>query len=348
MTTSMPVLANPYGPQSAADRLARRVGVSNDMRPSFAKVLARWLAQNHDCRTAASTPGAEWTAAAQRAYADGQPVELFRLRRTVTKEAIEPVGKWLRRAERHAEAHPDDAVRHKARKLIRALADHRLTWSQLTERLEELRSDLNRSGRRRALVTPVRRPEVIEGAQGKTWIEVTTPKELGALGQEGSLCTALSHPRGPSYIRALKSGETRFFKLTDNATGEFFALVSIDVYSETVEEARGKNNALLKAYRGSLKKLIKSLGVTVGDARDLVGIGLADGFLKADLRTPDLTRGNTKIWFGDDGSRLFRIRDSWSVLRRMNDDHFVLIPGSGCEHDADDLLGAVLTRPMDK
>lgn len=336
------VLANPDAPLASAQALLNTSKVSKRLRSLVAPALARWLvARPENLRPVTSLePGASESVV--QAYERGELQE-FRRRKTVTEQA-QNILKWLARAEEH-ERHPDAQVRRTATKALSGLRSNRATFDQVADALRAMRSALARSGGRRAQQEPVGPVETIPAASQREWRSVTTQERLLAAGRElGGNCFS-SRSSAADYMRGLRSGEKAFWELIapDN---QVLGLVAFEVDEDglVVSEAKGPGNELLASHRVSLKRLLKATGAQVGGCRDLVSLGLADGFLDVDRERPNLEVAGLRLWSDEGGSILIENDGNWGVLQKVDEGVFL---GRG-DHDAENLLGTVLQYLLQK
>ncbi|KQP94483.1 hypothetical protein [Methylorubrum extorquens] len=88
---------------------------------------------------------------------------------------------------------------------------------------------------------------------------------------------------------------------------------------------------------GSVKRLLRAVSASVGECDDLLGAGLADGFLDRDLNLPDCTVGAIRLWHDPEGSILVEEQGRWASFRKLEDGIYI---GQG-NFDADNLIGSL-------
>ncbi|MBI0537732.1 hypothetical protein D9599_19405 [Roseomonas sp. KE2513] len=185
---------------------------------------------------------------------------------------------WMSNPARH---HGQQATQL-ARKTLRAAAAHRLDFPGLLEACREFRR-LRQAGIVAGAVLKSRTPplHLRLPRTGTTATRISTEQDLERLGLEAWNCLA-GLESGSSYRRRLRTEDIEFWRL-GCPDANLLAVVLVDLSSDGVEEAKGRENQpLCSAGRAALIEFMGQRTLTVNvDASDLEENGICDEIVAA-------------------------------------------------------------------
>ena len=242
------------------------------------------------------------------------------LKRAV-KQRICCVVDYLRGAVRHAYEHEDANVRTAAKALVRS--SQVLTFDKLDQRASRFVGLLRRAGhRRKELRLLVSRPTIWIGDLEVA--ELVSVDQLRSAGRELELCVAHANDTGRVYHDALRSGESKFYRLAreERAIG----LIEVEVDEMHIAEAQGPDGCALPLSRSLALDLLRQLETTADDVEAFSRVGALSVFLDGTPKVPAISfAGCTyRVWTFPDAksiavskTRGTRSR-SWSLFERRD------------------------------
>lgn len=228
----------------------------------------------------------------------------------------------LRCAVRHAYEHEDANIRTKAKALVRSI--QALTFDELDQRASRFVGLLRRAGHRR-------KERRLLVSRPTSWIgdlevaELVSVDQLRSAGRELGLCVAHANDTGRVYHDALRSGESKFYRLAKE--GRAIGLVEVDVDEMHVADAQGSDGCALPLSRKLALDLLRQLEITADDVDAFSRVGAFSVFLDGTPKIPAISfAGCTyRVWTFPDAKRIAvsktrgtRSTVSWSLFERRD------------------------------
>ena len=238
------------------------------------------------------------------------------------KHLVERTLKRLRRAVGHAYAHSDSNVRREARALVRS--PQTLAFDKVAQRSSKFVGLLRRAGHRREERRRlVSRPNF--SVSGLEVAELVSSDQLRSTGRELELCVARASGLGGRYHRALRSGNSKFYRLAQEEKA--IGLVEVDVDAMRISDAQGPANGALRLSRKTALDLLRRLEATADYVEAFACVGAFSEFLEG---TPIVRRFfcagySYGIWAFPDTKRIALKKtrangrkSTWSLFERQD------------------------------
>ena len=143
----------------------------------------------------------------------------------------------------------------------------------------------------------------------------TLSDQLRSTGRELELCVARASGDGRDYHDALRSGDSKFYRLARG--GQAIGLVQVDADSMCIADAQGPANATVRLTRKRALDLLRVLEATADDAEAFSRVGAFSVFLDGTPKgQPYSYEGCTyRIWAFPDTKRI-AVRETFANGRR--------------------------------